>query len=98
MEDQGLEYKLTFCGQCNTAITTTMAVNKKFCSDDCSRLARRKFCISKEELEVLVWKYPTTEVAKMLGVSDVAISNRCKKLNVIKPPRGYWRKVATGYI
>ena len=52
----------------------------------------RKFDISKEELFLLVWEFPTTEVAKQFNVSDKAIAQRCKLLGVEKPPRGYWRK------
>ena len=49
--------------------------------------------ISKDELEELVWSMSTVKVAKLLGVSDVAIAKRCKLLGVEKPPRGYWAKV-----
>ena len=35
----------------------------------------------------------TVRVAKLLGVSDVAIAKRCKLLGIEKPPRGYWAKV-----
>ena len=35
----------------------------------------------------------TVQVAKLLGVSDVAVAKRCKRLGVEKPPRGYWAKV-----
>jgi len=40
----------------------------------------------------LVFSYPTTTLAVMCGVSDVAISKYCKKHSVEKPPRGYWQK------
>jgi transcriptional regulator of aromatic amino acid metabolism len=53
---------------------------------------RKKFNISKEELERLVWEKSTTEIARELGVSDVAIAKRCKKLGIEKPGRGYWAK------
>lgn len=65
---------------------------KYFCSDECYRKSLVKFEITSEELKELIWKYPTTTVAKMLGVSDKAIENRCKKYNIDKPPRGYWAK------
>ena len=65
----------------------------RFCSQKCATLSVRKFEISKDELEELVWSMPTVKVAKLLGVSDVAISKRCKLLGVEKPPRGYWAKV-----
>jgi hypothetical protein len=58
----------------------------------------RLFNPTKEELEQLVWQMPTTKLAKLYGVSDSAIGNRCKILGILKPPRGYWKKVETGKI
>jgi len=52
----------------------------------------RKFDPSIEELEKLVWKYPTVWVANMFGVSDKAVEKRCKLFGIKKPPRGYWEK------
>jgi hypothetical protein len=52
--------------------------------------------ISREELFALVWEKPTQEVAKDLGVSDVAIGKLCVRLQVPKPPRGYWARVQSG--
>ena len=54
---------------------------------------RTKREISREELFAWVWERPTQEVAKELGVSDVAIGKLCTRLQVPKPPRGYWAKV-----
>lgn len=51
-----------------------------------------KFVITKEELEKLVWKMPSTKIARKFGVSGSAIVKRCKKLGIKKPPRGYWTK------
>jgi hypothetical protein len=45
--------------------------------------------LSREELFALVWEKPAREVAKELGVSDVAIGKLCARLQVPKPPRGY---------
>lgn len=56
-------------------------------------LARITADCSPEELKKLVWEHPTTKVAEMLGVSDVAVAKRCKKFGIDKPPRGYWAKV-----
>jgi len=39
---------------------------------------------------------PTVKLAKEFGVSDVAIAKMCKRLDVPKPPLGYWRRVETG--
>ena len=57
-------------------------------------MARRK--LSREELFALVWEKPTSEVARQFGVSDVAISKLCTRLQVPKPPRGYWARVGSG--
>lgn len=43
----------------------------------------------------LVWSIPTSKLAKQLGVSDVAISKRCKQNGIEKPGPGYWRKIET---
>jgi len=51
---------------------------------------------TREELYAKVWAAPTTQVAAELGISDVALAKRCKKLNVPKPSLGYWAKVAAG--
>ena len=32
------------------------------------------------------------EVAKELGISDVAVGKLCARLQVPKPPRGYWKR------
>ena len=43
-----------------------------------------------------VWSEPVTSVAASFDVSDKAIEKRCKRLNVIKPPRGYCAKIQKG--
>ncbi len=60
----------------------------------CSKMPRRK--LSREELFALVWEKPTSEIAKELGLSDVAIGKLCTKLQVPKPPRGYWTRMQAG--
>lgn len=52
--------------------------------------------ITREELYEKVWSTPGTKLAEELGISDVAITKRCKKLNVPRPSRGYWAKLASG--
>jgi len=51
---------------------------------------------SREELFALVWERPATEVARALGISDVALGKLYRRLQVPKPPRGYWARVASG--
>jgi len=48
---------------------------------------------TKEELLSLVWKMPTTILAKQFNVSDKAIEKWCKCYNIPKPPRGYWQRM-----
>ncbi len=57
-----------------------------------------KFEAERQQLFTLVWERPASEVARVLGISDVALGKRCKRLQVPKPPRGYWAKVASGVI
>jgi hypothetical protein len=52
--------------------------------------------LTRDELYEKVWTAPTIQVAAELGISDVALAKRCKKLNVPKPSLGYWAKVAAG--
>lgn len=46
----------------------------------------------KIELQKIVWEIPSTKVAKHYNVSDSTIVNWCRKLNINKPPVGYWSK------
>ena len=52
--------------------------------------------LTREELFFLVWERRSQEVARELGISDVALGKRCKKLQVPKPLPGYWAKVKAG--
>lgn len=70
-----------------------------YCSTTCRGDAQRKISWpSREELRVLVWKYPTTYIAKRYGVSDNAVAKWCKKYGIEKPPRGYWSKKKSGKV
>jgi hypothetical protein len=65
-----------------------------YCSHSCYIKTREKIeWPTKEELEKLVWEKPTTIIAKDLGVSDKAVTKRCKKYKINKPPRWYWSKI-----
>jgi len=52
--------------------------------------------ITREELFELVWTEPMTTAAKRFGVSDSYLSRVCYRLNVPRPARGYWAKLAVG--
>lgn len=76
------------------------AIGTKINSKKFDGSANNKKCNypDRETLEQLIWSKPTTVVAEELGVSDKAIEKLCRKLDVDKPPRGYWTKVKAGLI
>lgn len=52
--------------------------------------------ISREELYRLVWSEPMTKVAGRFEVSGSYLARVCTVLNVPRPERGYWSKLAVG--
>lgn len=60
-------------------------------------MKEKEINLTREELYELVWSKPATKIAEEMGISDVAIAKNCKKLNIPKPPPGYWRRVERGY-
>lgn len=52
--------------------------------------------LTREEIYRLVWSEPMQRVAKRLGISDVMLAKHCKRLEVPRPGRGYWQRVAAG--
>jgi hypothetical protein len=52
--------------------------------------------LTREELYRKIWEKPTTKVAAEFGISDVGLGNICRKMDVPKPPLGYWRRIETG--
>jgi len=94
--ENGTVYQDRLCGYCRKPFITTKCENKRFCSKSCARSIPKRFEVPKDKLNELLWKYPTTHIAKMFGVSDKAIEKRAKKLGLSKPPRGYWAKLNAG--
>ncbi len=43
-----------------------------------------------------VWKTPISGLAKEFGLSDVGLAKICRRLNVPRPPLGYWAKLQFG--
>jgi hypothetical protein len=52
--------------------------------------------ISREELHELVWSEPMTKVAERFEVSGSYMARICTLLNVPRPERGHWAKLAVG--
>ena len=57
---------------------------------------KREVNMTREQLYASVWTKPTTHLAQEFGISDVALAKICRKLDVPKPPPGYWRAVEFG--
>lgn len=52
--------------------------------------------ITREDLYALVWAQPMTKVCEQFGVSSSYMARVCTLLNVPRPPRGHWQKLAVG--
>jgi len=52
--------------------------------------------VTREELYDLVWSQPMTKVCERFSVSSSYMARVCTLLNVPRPPRGYWAKLAVG--
>lgn len=59
-------------------------------------MIRNPIRLARAELYDRVWSEPTVKIAKDLGVSHVAISKICRKMNVPKSPLGYWARIYSG--
>ena len=75
--------KQFYCGACNLQRANNFERKKKI------------LWPKKEELQKLLWEMPMQNIAKIFGVSDVAISKWAKTYKIDKPPRGYWVKKTT---
>jgi hypothetical protein len=49
---------------------------------------------NRDELYKQVWAVPMQKLAKLYGISDVALAKSCRKLLIPLPGRGYWAKKA----
>jgi hypothetical protein len=52
--------------------------------------------VTREELYALVWSQPMTKVCEQFDVSSSYMARVCTLLNVPRPPRGHWQKLAVG--
>jgi hypothetical protein len=50
--------------------------------------------LTREALYELVWSEPMLKVAARFGVSSSYMARVCTQLNVPRPERGYWAKLA----
>lgn len=52
--------------------------------------------LTREELYALVWAEPMLRVGERFKVSSSYLARICKRMNVPRPERGYWAKLAVG--
>ena len=52
--------------------------------------------VTREQLYEQVWSEPMTKVGERYRVSGSYLARVCASLNVPRPPRGYWAKLAVG--
>jgi len=57
---------------------------------------RYRHYFRREALYELVWTAPVMEVARRLGVSDVALAKLCRRASIPIPHRGYWPRIEAG--
>lgn len=57
-----------------------------------------RFPVSTETLYTEVWAKPMTALGKEYGVSSSYLARVCTRLNVPRPERGYWAKLAVGKV
>ena len=60
------------------------------------RLGYDLYMVTREQLYAQVWSEPMIKVAARYGVSGTYLARVCDVLNVPRPPRGYWQKLAVG--
>ena len=67
-------------------------------SDFCRFCALEARQGKRSKLIKLVWSKPTQIAAWDMGISDKALEKQCKRLEVPKPPRGFWAKWHAGHM
>jgi hypothetical protein len=54
--------------------------------------------IFRDQLYADVWQTPMWKLAPKYGLSDRGLAKICEKMNIPRPPRGYWVRQEFGYI
>jgi hypothetical protein len=52
--------------------------------------------VTREELYALVWSEPMIKAAERYDVSGTYLAHVCTVMNIPRPPRGHWQKLAVG--
>jgi len=57
---------------------------------------KERFIVNRVDLFEQAWAIPISQLAKKYGVSDVGLAKICTRMNIPRPPRGYWAKLKVG--
>lgn len=60
------------------------------------QISKTDFPISREALYDLAWSQPMTSIGKQMGVSSSYLARVYTRLNIPRPPVGYWAKIEAG--
>lgn len=63
---------------------------------DCLRMPSKEISLTREELYARVWAEPMRTVAQQLGISDVGLAKKCRRMKIPVPGLGYWAKKTAG--
>lgn len=80
------KYTKNNCSICGCVISK----KSKFCRKCFANKRVKTNKPTKEELYILIWKMPITEIAKIYHVSDKAVAKWISRYNLEKPNRGHW--------
>lgn len=80
-----MEHNYCVCGK---------QINRKSknCCECAHKISSKIEWPSKNYFEKILWEKPVIEIAKELGVSDVAVCKKIKTMGLSKPENGYWLK------
>lgn len=60
------------------------------------QMKKKPIKVLRDELFDKVWTTPMSRLAPKYGISDSGLAKVCKRMEIPRPPRGYWQQLATG--
>jgi hypothetical protein len=64
--------------------------NRALCKKCYNKLRRESSQPDREKLAKLVWEKPLFDLRTEFGISDRSLAKWCCKLDIERPPNGYW--------
>ena len=96
--DNRIENLRMLCPNCHSQTLNFAGKSKKKQPKEKIKKQHKRKVIwpTKEELEILLWEKPTSQIAKSYGVRDNSVGKWAKKYGLKKPGKGYWQKLTAG--